>query len=68
MKSNFGKTRQGVRDLSSIKGKSAGRKINMAEYPVQQICSHPANKRVDDELGYFQTCEDCGKQFEVRKF
>jgi hypothetical protein len=65
-KSMFGVTRQGVRDLSSLKGKSPGRKVNMNDYPVQQICSHPMSKRIDDENGWEQTCFECGKVFQKR--
>lgn len=53
-------TKQGVRDLSHIKAKSVGRKLEMP--PVTQMCDHPADSvRETVSLGeYVYSCGDCG--------
>lgn len=50
-------TKQGVRDLSHLKGKSVGRRLEAPPVPV--ACRHK-NTRVLDSYGVsFLICEDC---------
>jgi hypothetical protein len=56
-KHRSGFTSQGVRDLSYIKGKSVGIKLEM---PPGEACSHPAaHMHRLPEIGYMQ-CRKCG--------
>lgn len=55
-------TRQGVRDLSHIKGKSTGKKLEMP--PDTFMCNHK-NKSVPDRFGNV-TCLDCGLMWDHR--
>lgn len=56
MKGSCGTTRQGVRDLSHLKGKSVGRKV---ELPPDTICDH---KRMSSQDQFGNTrCLMCGQ-------
>ena len=50
-KGQMKKTRQGVRDLNHIKGKSVGRKLEMP--PISQMCNHPPDKRCELHMGAY---------------
>lgn len=51
-------TKQGVRNLDDLPGKSRGRKLS--EPPKEQFCKH-LNKR---EEGYTRYCPDCGMMWD----
>ena len=50
-----GVTRQGVRDLSHIKGKSAGRKVSLSSYPLETMFLHPG-ARENDNIFFCSGC------------
>lgn len=55
-------TRQGLRDLNSIKGKSVG--ITLPMPPLSVICNHKG-LYVADKWRNVETCSACGEQREV---
>lgn len=62
-KSKRGVTRQGVRDLNSLPGKSLGRILDSTPN-LPEFCNH-VNKR-ECMGGYGMTCDDCGAEWEVK--
>ncbi len=55
------KTRQGVRDLNHIHGKSKGRKVEMPE-TFGEACSHPRDKQMTEHG--ISECLVCGGTFD----
>jgi len=62
-KKSDGLTRQGVRDLSYLKSKSVGRKLDLPPEPEINACIH---KQTITLSSGFTTCEDCGQSFRSR--
>lgn len=52
-------TKQGVRDLNHLKGKSVGKKLPMP--PAHQMCKHPYSFRHEDQMSGIITCWGCGE-------
>lgn len=50
-------TRQGIRDLSNIKAKPKGKRLEM---PVHNECEH---KKRDFVFGNIEECANCGTMF-----
>lgn len=53
-------TKQGVRDLNTLPGKSAGKKLEAP--PKHQLCQHPTVH--EDFLSGVTTCQDCGESWD----
>lgn len=55
-------TKQGVRDLNTLPGKSAGKKLTNP--PSHQMCQHPASSIQEDFLSGVTTCKICGESWD----
>lgn len=51
-------TKQGVRDLNHLKGKSTG--VKLPEPPITISCMHRNHKTVYENGWYGEVCDDCG--------
>ncbi len=57
-------TKQGVRDLSHLKGKSAGVKVEFTG-PVVAACKHRRTRQLLNGSAY---CEDCGERLDLEPY